>query len=61
MAKIDFASLDRRIAERMIRNGQLSEEEWEKYLATLPDVAENAEPFTAELQIGVLEKRKDVE
>lgn len=61
MAKIDLSKLDRRVAERMIRNGQLSSEEWEKHLSQLPDTADKAEPFTAELQVGVLEKRQDVE
>ncbi len=61
MAKIDLKTLDRRIAERMIRNGQLSEEEWKKALEELPDLSEQAEPFTAELEVGILEKRKDVE
>lgn len=61
MAKIDIAKLDRRVAERMIRNGQLSQEEWEKHLSELADLSEEAEPFTAELQVGVLEKRQDAE
>lgn len=61
MAKIKLENLDRRVAERMIRNGQLSQEEWEKHLSSLADVSEQAEPFTAELQAGVLEKRKDGE
>lgn len=61
MGKIDIANLDRRIAERMIRTGQLSQEEWEKHLAKLEDLSDKAEPFTSELQAGVLEKRKDGE
>lgn len=61
MAKIALENLDRRVAERMIRNGQLSQEEWEKHLESLSDTSEEAEPFTAELQTGVLEKRQDGE
>lgn len=61
MSKIDLANLDRRVAERLIRAGQLSQEEWDKYLATLEDVSDKADTFSAELQTGVLEKRKDGE
>lgn len=61
MAKIDLANLDRRLAERMIRNGQLSQKEWNDFLATLPDVSDQAETFTVELETGILEKREDGE
>jgi|GEM_PF-2334828 len=61
MAKIDLASLDRRIAERMIRNGQLSQKEWDDFLATLPDVSDKAEAFAVELETGILEKDEDGE
>lgn len=61
MTKIDLANLDRRIAERMIRNGQLDEETWKKHLESLPDVEAQAEAFEAELETGVLEGREDAE
>lgn len=61
MTKIDLDNLDRRIAERMIRNGQLDENEWKKHLEALPDVEKEAEPFEAELETGVLEGREDAE
>ena len=61
MAKIDLANLDRRLAERMIRNGQLSQKEWNDFLATLPDASDQAETFAVELETGILEKRKDGE
>ncbi|HEY0840792.1 MAG TPA: hypothetical protein VGD74_11440 [Vulgatibacter sp.] len=56
MAKsIDLKNLDRRIAEKMIRSGQITQAEWDKQLASLPDVAEAGEPIETELETGVIE------
>jgi hypothetical protein len=55
--KIDMSTLDRRLAERLIRKGELSQAEWDAYVAALPDVAEKAEPISTELETGVMQGR----
>lgn len=55
--QIDLNTLDRRMAERLIRSGKLSREDWEKHLQSLPDVAEKAEPIRTELETGVMQGR----
>ena len=55
--KLDLSKLDRRLAERLIRKGELTQEEWDEYVATLPDVADKAEPVTTELETGVFQGR----
>jgi hypothetical protein len=40
---IDLTQLDRRLVERLVKKGQLSDKEWDKYLKTLPDLADQAE------------------
>lgn len=41
---IDPKHLDKRTAERYIQSGLLDEKVWDKYLKSLPDVAEKAAP-----------------
>lgn len=39
---LDERLIDRRTWDRYVRNGQLDEKEYERYLKNLPDVAEKA-------------------
>jgi len=55
--QIDLSKLDRRLAERLIRRGELKQEDWDAYLATLPDSEDKAEPVTTELETGVIQGR----
>jgi len=55
--KHDLSKLDRRLAERLIRKGELTQEEWDAYLATLPDAEEKSEPIETELETGVIQGR----
>lgn len=57
MAKIDVKTLDRRLAERMIRNGQITQEQWDKHLQSLPDDAEKGEDLETEFEAGVIETK----
>lgn len=41
---IDIKLLDRRTVERYLRNGQIDEKEYEKYLKSLDDVADKGVP-----------------
>ncbi len=42
--------MDRRIIERKLMNGRMSEKELKKYLSKLPDVSENAEEVLIEME-----------
>lgn len=55
--KIDLNKLDRRLAERLIRKGEMTQEDWDKHLASLPDASEQAEEITTELETGVIQGR----
>jgi hypothetical protein len=55
--KHDLTKLDRRLAERLIRKGELTQEEWDAHLATLPDAEEKSEPISTELETGVIQGR----
>lgn len=55
--KIDLSNLDRRLAERLIRKGELEQSEWDKYVETLIDVSERGESISTELETGVIEDR----
>ena len=55
--KHDLTKLDRRLAERLIRKGELTQEEWDAYVATLPDAEEKSEPISTELETGVIHGR----
>lgn len=37
---------DKRMTESKINAGEMTKEEWQKYLETLPDLASNVETFT---------------
>ncbi len=52
---IDIKTLDRRIAERMIRIGEITQEQWDKHLESLPDDADKAATIETELETGVIE------
>lgn len=43
---VDPKLIDRRTAERYLRSGLLDEKNYERYLKSLPDVADKAEPVT---------------
>ncbi|WP_373044057.1 hypothetical protein [Vulgatibacter sp.] len=55
--KIDLNKLDRRLAERHIRKGELTQEAWDKHLESLPDVADQSETIKTELETGVIQGR----
>ncbi len=42
--------MDRRIIERKLLGGRLSEKELKKYLSKLPDVSDNAEEIIVEME-----------
>ncbi|MBE9546048.1 MAG: hypothetical protein IMF10_00965 [Proteobacteria bacterium] len=43
-------TLDKRIIEKKILSGKIAEKDLEKYLAGLPDVADNAEEVITEME-----------
>lgn len=53
MANVDLTGMDRRLAERLIKKGLLSDKEWEKYLKTIADVSDKGEPITTKFEAGV--------
>jgi hypothetical protein len=53
MTEIDLNTLDRRVAERLIKKGLLDEKAWEQHLASLPDLQEQAEPIATRFEPGV--------
>jgi hypothetical protein len=42
--------VDKRVAPRYIRKGQLDEKDYERYLKSLPDVADQAVPVESEVE-----------
>lgn len=54
MTEIDLNNLDRRVADRLIKKGLLDRAEWEKHLANLPDLSEQAEPIATRFETGVV-------
>jgi len=42
--------IDQRVAQRYIRKGQLDAKEYERYLKSLPDVANQAVPVESEVE-----------
>jgi len=42
--------IDQRVAQRYIRKGQLDAKEYERYLKSLPDVADQAVPVESEVE-----------
>lgn len=49
---IDLRHLDRRVVERYLKAGKLDEKEYQKYLKTLPDLAESASKVDTEFEPG---------
>jgi hypothetical protein len=47
--EIDFKSLDRRVASRLVRRGVITEKELEKAAKTLADSADKATPIESQL------------
>lgn len=56
MSDIDFSRTDKRTVERYIRQGQVDEKAYEKYLKSLPDVAEKGEKLQAEADEYILDE-----
>lgn len=52
MTEIDLNTLDRRVADRLIKKGLLDEKVWEQHLASLPDLSEQAEPIATRFEPG---------
>jgi hypothetical protein len=46
----DPRMLDKRVSDRYVKKGQLSEEERKRHLKSLPDLAESAAPIEATLE-----------
>jgi len=42
--------VDKRVARRYVRKGQLDEKDYERYLKSLPDVADQAVPVESEVE-----------
>jgi hypothetical protein len=59
VADIDLTKMDKRLVERLLKKGQLSEKDWEKHLKTLPDRADQAEAVETEFEEGLVETRED--
>ena len=47
---IDNKIIDKRVARRYVRKGLLDEKEYERYLKSLPDVADQAVPVESEVE-----------
>jgi pantothenate kinase len=47
---IDPALLDKRVVQRFIKKGQLTEKDYERHLKALPDLAEKAAPVEATIE-----------
>lgn len=49
MAELENKHVDRRVAQRYLRKGIVDEKDYEKYLKSLPDLAEQAVPVEASM------------
>jgi hypothetical protein len=47
---LDNKLIDQRVAQRYIRKGQLDAKDYERYLKSLPDVADQAVPVESEVE-----------
>ena len=47
---IETKLIDKRVAQRYVRKGVLDEKDLEKYLKSLPDVADQAVPVESEVE-----------
>ena len=52
---------DVRTMERFLRDGNVTEEEYQSYLDSLPDTSEKAVPMEAEFVPGILEEDQEDE
>ena len=50
MAELENKLVDRRTAPRYLRKGVLDEKDYERYLKSLPDVADQAVPVEAAME-----------
>ena len=50
--ELDYRSMDRRILDRLVRRGEVSEKDVEKALKQLPDAAEEAAPVEVKMDLG---------
>ncbi len=50
MSDIENKLVDKRVAERYLRKGQLDEKEYERYLKSLKDLADEAVPVESEME-----------
>jgi len=48
--ELDLKTMDRRLVDRLVRRGEVSEKELEKTLKQLPDVAEEGAAFESKLE-----------
>ena len=46
---VDPKLVDKRTAERYLREGQIDQKTYERFLKTLPDVVEKSEPVTTSM------------
>ena len=54
MAKLEDRRFDLRTLERNIRNGVITQKEYDEYIASLKDASENAEKMESTFEVGVL-------
>ena len=54
MAKLEDRRFDLRTLERNIRNGVITQKEYDEYIASLKDASENAEKMESAFEVGVL-------
>lgn len=57
MARSDDRQYDLRTLDRYLRDGKISDEEYQKHLDQLPDVAEKAATMESAFEENVLEKK----
>lgn len=49
-SELDLNKIDRRIVERLVKKGQLTDKDYERHLKSLPDLTDEAEPIATELE-----------
>ncbi len=49
---LDRKLIDKRVAQRYLKKGRLDEKEYDRYLKSLPDLAEQAVPVESDLDDG---------
>ncbi|MDR0967135.1 MAG: hypothetical protein LBM75_11690 [Myxococcales bacterium] len=48
---------DKRLVERLLKSGEMTAQDYERHLASLPDLAEQAAPVEARLEAQVFEAK----